>query len=61
MYLLSSKEILFCLESRPTLLQDTLRTFNEIKISEVHLVWIPSHVDLLDDERADSLAKQLTY
>jgi len=45
-------------KSRPTLLQDTIRIFNQIKLSEVHLIWIPSHIDILGNERADSLAKQ---
>src|SRR6218665_1936893 len=44
-------------ESRPTLLQETIQAFNEIRISKVHLIWIPSHVNILGNERADSLAK----
>ena len=42
-------------ESRPTLLQETIQTFNQI--SKVHLIWIPSHVNILGNERADALAK----
>jgi ribonuclease HI len=45
-------------DSRPTLLQDTIRTFNQITLSEVCLVWIPSHVNIVGNERADMLAKQ---
>src|SRR6218665_31366 len=44
-------------ESRPNLLQETIQTFNEIRISKVHLIWIPSHVNILGNERADALAK----
>src|SRR6218665_1555102 len=44
-------------ESRPTLLQETMQTFNQIRISKVHLIWIPSHVNILGNERADALAK----
>ena len=44
-------------ESRPTLLQETMLTFNQIRISKVHLIWIPSHVNILGNERADALAK----
>ena len=44
--------------SRPNLLQETLRTFNKIKISKVHLIWIPSHVNILGNEKVDALAKQ---
>src|SRR5688572_23543833 len=46
------------LSSRPNLLQETLRTFNKIKISKVHLIWIPSHVNILGNEKVDALAKQ---
>src|SRR6218665_2037710 len=28
-------------EFRPTLLQETMQTFNQIRISKVHLIWIP--------------------
>src|SRR6218665_1180025 len=46
-------------ESRPTLLQETMLTFNQIRISKVHLIWIHSHhhVNILGNERADALAK----
>src|SRR6218665_269252 len=44
-------------ESRPTLLQETMQTFNQIRISKVHLIWIPSHANILGNERADALAK----
>ena len=44
-------------ETRPTLLQETIQTFNQIRISKVHLIWIPSHVNILGNERADALAK----
>src|SRR6218665_3076495 len=44
-------------ESRPTLLQETMLTFNQIRISKVHLIWIPSHVNILGNERPDALAK----
>jgi DNA-binding MltR family transcriptional regulator len=35
-----------------------MQAFNQIKISEVQLIWIPSHVNIFGNERADSLAKQ---
>src|SRR6218665_2328125 len=38
-------------ESRPNLLQETIQTF------KVHFIWIPSHVNILGNERADALAK----
>ena len=44
-------------QSRPTLLQETKQTFNEIRISKVHLIWIPSHVNILSNELSDALAK----
>ena len=44
--------------SRPNLLQETIRTFNKIKISKVHLIWIHNHVNILGNEKADALAKQ---
>src|SRR6218665_2666565 len=44
-------------EARPTLLQETMLTFNQIRISKVHLIWIPSHVNILGNERAGALAK----
>src|SRR6218665_2418443 len=44
-------------DSRPTLLQETIQTFNQIRISKVHLIWIPSHANILGNESADALAK----
>ena len=29
-----------------------------MKISKVHLIWIPSHVNILGNEKVDALAKQ---
>src|SRR6218665_2293690 len=45
----------------PTLLKKLLnmgimgKTYN--RISKVHLIWIPSHVNIVGNERADALAK----
>ena len=44
-------------ESRPTLLQETLLKCNQIRTTKVYLIWIPSHVNILGNERTDALAK----
>src|SRR6218665_1659298 len=44
-------------DSRPTLLQETIQTFNQIRISTMHLIWITSHVNILGNESADALTK----
>ena len=44
--------------SRPILLQETMMILNQIKMSKICFIWIPSHVNILGNERADSLAKQ---
>jgi len=34
-----------------------MQAFNQIRISKVHLIWIPSYVIILGNERADASAK----
>src|SRR6218665_51043 len=43
--------------SRPKLLTELWRHINKIKYSEVSIAWVPSHVGLAGNDKADSLAK----
>ena len=58
MFLLLEK-FLFKVKTNHSLLQETLQTFNQIKISKVQLIWIPSHGSTLGGEGSDALAKTL--
>jgi hypothetical protein len=46
-------------DSRPNLLNDVIELISEIKSAEIdlHLCWIPSHVNISGNEEADQLAR----
>lgn len=47
-----------CSQARPTLLNDLLYQINKLSSDQIKFIWIPSHVDLKGNDRADSLAKE---
>ncbi|MDW0237614.1 MAG: reverse transcriptase domain-containing protein, partial [Nitrososphaeraceae archaeon] len=45
-------------QSRPTLLNDLLCHINKLNSNQIRFIWIPSHIDLRGNDRADTLAKE---
>ena len=45
-------------ESRPVLFNNLLFHLGKLKCNQVRFIWIPSHVDLIGNDRADTLAKE---
>ena len=47
-----------CCRSRPTLLNDLLSHLNKLESNPIQIIWIPSHIDVTGNDRADALAKE---
>src|SRR6218665_1897303 len=47
-----------CSQSRPTLLNDLLSHLNKLDSNQIKFIWIPSHIGVTVNERADALAKE---
>jgi ribonuclease HI len=47
-----------CSQARPTLLNDVLYHISKLDANKIKFIWIPSHVDLIGNDRADTLAKE---
>ena len=45
-------------QSRPTLLNDLLYHISKLNSNQIRFIWIPSHIDLSGNDRADTLAKE---
>jgi len=45
-------------QSRPTLLNDLLYHISKLSSNQIRFIWIPSHIDLSGNDRADTLAKE---
>ncbi|HMG39082.1 MAG TPA: reverse transcriptase domain-containing protein [Nitrososphaeraceae archaeon] len=45
-------------QSRPALLNDLLSHMSKLNNNQVRFIWIPSHIDLTGNDRADTLAKE---
>ena len=44
--------------SRPTLLNELLSHLNKLDSNQIKFIWIPSHIDVTGNDRADALAKE---
>src|SRR6218665_980812 len=47
-----------CSRSRPTLLNDLLSHLNKLDSNQIKFIWIPSHIYVIGNDRADALAKE---
>ena len=45
-------------QSRPTLLNDLLYHISKLNSNQIRFIWIPSHIDVAGNDRADTLAKE---
>ena len=47
----------FCSQSRPTLLIDLMCHLNKLNSNQRQSIWIPSHIGVTGNDRADALVK----
>src|SRR6218665_1949276 len=47
-----------CYRSRPTLLNDLLSHLNKLDSNQITFIWIPSHIGVIGNDRADALTKE---
>src|SRR6218665_674704 len=47
-----------CSQSRPTLFNDLLCHLSKLDSSQLKFIWIPNHIDVTGNDRANALAKE---
>src|SRR6218665_2363012 len=47
-----------CSQYRPTLLNDLVCHLNNLDSNQIKFIWIPSHIAVIGNDRADALAKE---